>query len=426
MKSDLLIQRIKESRYDELFEDIYGDKKIVDYQRERYIRALENFQTIYGYKDIMIFSVPGRSEIGGNHTDHQCGKVLAASINLDMIAVVSAEKSNYVNIISDKRKVNGIKINELDFRQEETHSSRGLVKGVLKKFDDDFYRLGGFNAYITSDVPVGSGLSSSAAFEVMVATIINGLYNRFEVDPITIAKYCQYAENVYFGKPSGLMDQMACSIGNLIGIDFADPKKPLVKRIDTNFSQSGYSLCIVDCQGSHASLTDDYASIVQEMKTVAQFFGKEYLRDVTYQQILMNINELRKKAGDRAILRALHVISENERVEKDIDYLEKADFNGFLHYVDASGNSSYKYLQNIYSPKNYQQQPLAIALCISEHILQDKGVCRVHGGGFAGTIQAFVQNDFVNEYKTEIEKVFGLNSCKVLNIRKYGAIAVFK
>ncbi|MDO4377642.1 MAG: galactokinase family protein [Erysipelotrichia bacterium] len=426
MKSDLLIQRIKERRYDDLFEDIYVDKKLIDYQCKRYVSALENFQSIYGCKDITVLSVPGRSEIGGNHTDHQCGKVLAASINLDMIAVVSAEKSNYINIISDKRKVNGIKINELDFRREETHSSRGLVKGVLKKFDDDFYRIGGFNAYMTSDVPVGSGLSSSAAFEVMVATIINCLYNRFEVDPITIAKYCQYAENVYFGKPSGLMDQMACSVGNLIGIDFADPKRPQVKRIDTNFSQSDYSLCIVDCQGSHASLTDDYAAIVQDMKTVAQFFGKEYLRDVTYQQILANTNELRKKAGDRAVLRALHVISENKRVEKEIAHLKNADFSSFLHYVKESGNSSYKYLQNIYSMKNYQQQPLALALCISENILQDKGVCRVHGGGFAGTIQVFVQNDFVNEYKAEIEKIFGLNSCKVLNVRKYGAIAVFK
>lgn len=426
MKSDLLIQRIAEKRYDSLFEDIYLNKDIIDYQRKRYIEAIEKYQKNFGHNDVSVFSVPGRSEIGGNHTDHQNGKVLACAVNLDMIAVVSISKSNYINIFSDSRKITGIKIDDLEMHKEDYHTSRGLVKGVLKGFDDDFYRVGGFNAYMTSDVPVGSGMSSSAVFEIMVATIINGLYNRFEVDPITISKYCQYAENKYFGKPSGLMDQIACCVGNLIGIDFEDTRRPKLRKINMNFDQCGYSLCIIDCKGSHASLTADYAAIPNEIKTVTEYFGKKSLREISYRQLIDNLSDLRLKVNDRAILRALHVITENDRVDKEIDCLLNNDIEGFLKFVEESGNSSFKYLQNIYSIKECGNQPLAIALFVSEQLLKGKGVCRVHGGGFAGTIQAFVKNEFVSEYKYEIEKIFGLDSCKVLKIRKYGAMTAIK
>ena len=427
MKADLLIQRIEENRYDNLFKDIYVDESLVETQKQRYIKAINKFQEIFGSgQDVLVYSVPGRSEIGGNHTDHQHGKVLACALNLDIIGVVSPTKSEYININSDGRRISGIKTSDLSLQKEDVHSSRGLVKGVLKKVDDDFYRLGGFNGYFTSDVLVGSGMSSSAAFEVLVGTIASGLYNRFEIDPVTIAKYSQYAENVYFGKPSGLMDQMACSVGNLISIDFANIRKPLIKKIDVDFSASGYSLCIVDAKGSHASLTGDYAAIPQELKLVAEYFGKEYVSELTYEQVMGNIADLRVKTNDRAVLRAIHVILENQRVDKEVEYLQKGDITSFLQVVKESGDSSYRFLQNVYSPNDPTNQSLSVALMASEQILKDKGVCRVHGGGFAGTIQAFVQNDFVDEYKNQIEKVFGENTCKVLKIRKYGGIEVFK
>lgn len=428
MKADLLVARIEENRYDSLFKDIYVDEHLIEIQKQRYIKAINKFQEIFGKGlDVMVYSVPGRSEIGGNHTDHQHGKVLACALNLDIIGVVSATRSEYININSDGRRLMGIKTSDLSLQKEDVHSSRGLVKGVLKKVDDDFYRLGGFNAYLTSDVLVGSGMSSSAAFEVMIGTIASGLYNRFEIDPVSIAKYSQYAENVYFGKPSGLMDQMACSVGNLISIDFADVKKPLIKKVDVDFTKSGYSLCIVDAKGSHASLTADYAAIPQELKLVAQYFGKEYVSEISYEDVMNNMADLRSKINnDRAVLRAMHVILENKRVDKEVEYLEKSDIASFLQVVKESGDSSYRFLQNVYSANDPINQSLSIALMASEQILKDKGVCRVHGGGFAGTIQAFVQNDFVDEYKKEIEKVFGENSCKILKVRKYGGIEVFK
>lgn len=420
MKSSILKQRIKEGRFDEIFMDLYQDVSQLEYQRNRYIEAIETFEQLYGENDVSLFSVPGRSEVSGNHTDHQNGKVLACAVNIDIIAVAAENKSNFVNITSDNRKCNGVSITDLEMKEEEKRSTRSLVKGVLKRLDDELYRIEGFSAYMTSDVATGSGLSSSAAFETMVGNIVSGLFNKGEVDPVIIAKAGQYAENVYFGKPSGLMDQMACSVGNLIYIDFENNNQPKVKKVQADFSKFGYSLCIVDSKGSHAGLTDDYAAIPYEMKSVCELLGKTLVREVTAQEVLENIDEIREKCGDRALLRTLHVIYENERVEKAVNALESDDFKAFLDVIRESGNSSFKYLQNVYSNHDIKDQALSIGLMYSENILKDNGVCRVHGGGFAGTIQAFVKDGFVKTYKKEIEKVFGEGCCQVLKVRKYG------
>ncbi|MDI9540134.1 MAG: galactokinase family protein [Bacillota bacterium] len=420
MKSNILKQRIQEGRFDDILVDLYQDKSQLDYQRNRYIAAIEKFEKLYGEDDVSLFSVPGRSEVSGNHTDHQNGKVLACAVNIDMIAVAAPNRSNFVNITSDNRKCNGILITDLKLKEEEKRSTRSLVKGVLKRLDDEMYRIDGFNAFMTSDVAVGSGLSSSAAFETMIGYITSGLFNKGEINPVVIAKAGQYAENVYFGKPCGLMDQVACSVGNLINIDFEDNDNPKVKKVQADFSKSGYSLCIVDSKGSHAHLTDDYAAIPYEMRSVCQVLGKTLVREINADEILENIDEIREKCGDRALIRALHVIYENDRVDEAVKALEASDFDTFLEVIRQSGNSSFKYLQNVYSNHSVQEQSLSVALMYSENILKDNGVCRVHGGGFAGTIQAFVKDEFVQTYKREIEKVFGEGCCHVLKVRKYG------
>lgn len=277
---------------------------------------------------------------------------------------------------------------------------------------------------MTSDVLQGSGLSSSAAFEVMIGTILSGLYNHMSIDPVLIAQVGQYSENVYFGKPCGLMDQCACSVGSLIHIDFKDNEHPIVEKIEVDFPQFKHSLCIVDVHASHADLTDDYASIPYEMKKVAQYFGKEFLREVDENEFYKHLPEIRKMTGDRAILRAIHLFAENKRVELAVQALNDSDFSQFKSVIKASGESSYKYLQNIYSNHYTQNQAVSIAIALSEMILKDKGVCRVHGGGFAGTIQVFVEDSYVETYKEEIEKYFGKGACHILKVRKYGGIKV--
>jgi galactokinase len=284
------------------------------------------------------------------------------------------------------------------------------------------YQIGGFDAYITSDVLQGSGLSSSAAFEVMIGTILSGLYNNMSINPVIIAQIGQYSENEYFGKPCGLMDQCACSVGGFVNIDFKDNNNPIVNKIDIDFSKYNYSLCIVDVHASHADLTDDYASIPAEMKKVAKVFDKEYLREVNEEEFYNQLSFVREQVNDRAVLRSIHLFEENKRVDQAVQALNNNDFNTFKSIIKQSGDSSYKYLQNIYSATHVDLQAVSLALALSELILKDKGVCRVHGGGFAGTIQVFVENDFVEEYKQSIEKYFGKDSCHVLQIRQEGAI----
>ena len=419
-KASLVINEIKENKYNDLLADIYVDATLVDTQKDRYVKAIEKFIALYGDKDIEIYSTPGRSEVSGNHTDHQHGEVLAAAINLDIIAIV--EKAEQVKVLSDDYDIKAIDVNDLAMKEDEKESSEGLIRGVLAKFKQLGYNIGGFNAYMTSDVLQGSGLSSSAAFEVIIGTVLSGLYNDMNVDPVLIAQIGQYAENVYFGKPCGLMDQCACSVGSLINIDFKDNSNPIVRKVEVDFPEFKHSLCIVDVHASHADLTADYASIPTEMKAVAKVFGKEVLREVDEKEFYNRLPEVRKSVNDRAVLRAIHLFEENKRVEKAVKALNDRDFDAFKAVIKASGDSSYKYLQNIYSNLDYVNQAVSIAISLTEMILGDNGVCRVHGGGFAGTIQAFVKDEYVETYKNEIEKYFGEGSCHILKVRKYGGI----
>lgn len=399
------------------------DKSLLVYQRARYVRTLERFIKLYGDNDIEIYSVAGRSEVGGNHTDHQHGCVLAASINLDAIAMVMPQ-DDVIEVVSDNFNIEKINIHELSKKDNELGTSEALIRGVVYKLKELGYKVGGFKAVITSDVLMGAGLSSSAAFEGLIGTIISGLYNNMEIDMVTIAKVGQFAENVFFGKPCGLMDQCACAVGGLISIDFNDPAAPVVKHVDVDFSKYNHSLCIVDTKGSHADLTDEYAAVPTEMEKIAHYFNKEVLRDVDEEEFYTCIRSLREFAGDRAVLRAIHFFNENNRVGKLVNALDQDDFDGFKHYIQESGNSSYKFLQNVYASSDPQNQAVSLALALSENILGNHGVCRVHGGGFAGTIQAFVENDYVEIYKKEIEKSFGQGSCLVLKVRAKGGCKV--
>ncbi|WP_296881897.1 galactokinase family protein [Thomasclavelia sp.] len=418
-KATELINDLKNNKYDELLNDLYVDESLLEYQRNRYVAAVEKYISLYGDNEVEIYSAPGRSEVGGNHTDHQHGCVLAAAINLDAIAVVGKTERE-IKILSDDFDIKAIDVNDLAVKQEEAGTSEALVRGVLAKLKELNYQIGGFNAFITSDVIMGAGLSSSAAFETIIGTILSGLYNDMTVDPVLIAQIGQYAENVYFGKPCGLMDQCASSVGSLINIDFKDIDKPVVRKVDVDFSKFEHSLCIVDTKGSHADLTDEYAAIPAEMKKIANYFNKEFLREVDEQEFFDNIAKVREIGNDRAVLRAIHLFTENKRVDLQVAALNAGDFDEFKRLIKASGDSSYKFLQNVYANSDVFNQSVSIGLAMSEKILGDNGVCRVHGGGFAGTIQAFVKDSYVDTYKTEIEKVFGKDSCHILKVRKYG------
>jgi galactokinase len=424
MKTHELISLIKLGQYNEQFYDVYLDKSKIEYQKDRYINALKLFAEYYGDNDVSVYSAPGRSEIGGNHTDHQHGQVLAASVNVDAIAVVEKIDEPCVYVKSHGFDPKSVSLDSLAKIDDEEETTGALIRGVLAKCKENGYKIGGFKAYIVSDVLVGSGLSSSAAFETLIGTIVSGLYNNWEISPIEIAKIGQYAENVYFGKPSGLMDQMACSVGSLVHIDFADVENPIIEKVDLDLESYGYSMCITDTRGSHADLTADYAAIPKEMKQVAHYFDREVLGNIDIDSILKSVRNIRESAGDRAVLRALHYACENERVGLEVDALKNGNFHDFLAQVKKSGDSSYKYLQNVYSSRNIEHQNLSIALAASDIVLGDLGASRVHGGGFAGTIQAFVPNDLVETYKNTMEDVFGKNTCQIMKIRKYGGIKV--
>lgn len=423
-KTEGMIEEIKEGNYSDLLLDIYVDPDKLSYQKSRYIKAIQHYTAQFGDDNVEIYSAPGRSEIGGNHTDHQHGEVLAASINNDAIAIVKALNEPCVKIISDGFDLIIISLDDITLKEEEKESTTALIKGVLAGMKQHGYQIGGFQAYITSDVLIGAGLSSSAAYETLIGTILSGLYNDMKVSAVEIAMIGQYAENVYFGKPCGLMDQMACSVGNLVHVDFADPSNPKVEKVDFDMNKHGYSLCITDTKGSHADLTADYAAVPEEMKKVAQFFDKEVLLEVNKNMLLSRITEVRQVAGDRGVLRALHFICENERVRKEVKALQKEQIDEFFALVKSSGDSSFKYLQNVYSNSDVQHQNVSVALALSDMFLGANGVSRVHGGGFAGTIQAFVKNETVADYKKQMNAVFGKGSCSTLKIRKYGGMKV--
>lgn len=424
MLASQLKTAIAEGKKDERLVLLYGDD--VEAQKNRYIKSIQTFIDLYGDKEVQVISVPGRSEVIGNHTDHQHGEVLATSINLDIIAVVSPREDGVVKVLSDNYDIPAIDLSDLNPNEKEKESSQALIRGVAAKIAEDGGKIGGFDGFMTSDVLQGSGLSSSAAFEVMVGNIFSNLYNEGNLDPVELAKIGQYAENVYFGKPCGLMDQCACSVGGLIHIDFADPKNPIVEKVDVNFADFNTSLCITDVHASHADLTQDYADIPYELKEVDQFFGQEFLRDVNEDEFYARLVELRNTVNnDRALLRAMHVFEENKRVQKAVAALNNNDLTGFEAQILASGNSSFKYLQNIYSPADFKNQAVSLALFLSEKVLNGRGAHRVHGGGFAGTIQAFVPNDLVEAYRNEMDQVFGAGACYILQIRPFGGYKVF-
>ena len=425
MNQDLLKERLANHQYDDVLHKIYIDAGRIPYQRDRYLCALSQFEVHFGQGDIVVFSAPGRSEIGGNHTDHQQGEVLAAAVNLDTIAMVRKTNNNYVYVLSDGYPMITVDLNFLDKKEEEKGTTKALVKGVLYEAKKRGYAVGGFEAYITGDVLVGAGLSSSASFETLIGTMVSGLYNGMNIPQTEIACIGQFAENEYFGKPCGLMDQMACAVGGLVHIDFKDKRNPVVEGVDFDLNQHGYSLCIIDTKGSHADLTEDYAAVPGEMKAVAAIFGKHVLREVAKEDVFTSLNEIRRQLGDRAALRAIHFFEENERVSEEVASLQSKNVDRFLELVKASGDSSYKYLQNVYTNRDIEHQNISIALAVSEIFLKQNGVARVHGGGFAGTIQAFVRDETVESYQKVMEEIFGKGACQVLKIRKDGGIKVF-
>ena len=404
---------------------IYG-QAAVPAQAQRYLNAIDEFQKIYGDGEITLYSVAGRSEISGNHTDHNHGCVVAASIDLDIIAVARKRDDGVICVKSE-----GFPADTVDTAiytsaiESKFGTSESIIAGMCAGFKKNGHAIGGFDAYTTSNVLKGSGLSSSAAFEDMIGNILSHMYNDGGVDNVEIAKLAQYAENVFFGKPCGLMDQVACAVGGIVAIDFEDPTSPIINKLDFDLSAHGYNLCIVNTGGNHADLTDDYASVPAEMKSVAAYFGKKVLRQVEMNELVAAIPALREKVGDRAILRALHFINENARVKSQTAALKAGDLDGFLSGVIASGRSSFCYLQNVYTSKNLSEQGLSLALCLAEGYLSDKRAAwRVHGGGFAGTIQSFVPAEAVEGYRTLMDSVFGEGKCIVLRVRPVGAVKV--
>ena len=371
-----------------------------------------------------VFSAPGRTEISGNHTDHQHGCVLAAAVNLETVADVCLNSSNIIRVQSEGYPAVEVSLDDLSVREEEKNTTAALIRGVASCFAQKGAKLEGFDASVSSTVLPGSGLSSSAAFEVLFGTILNELFYDAKLSAVEIAQIGQYAENVYFGKPCGLMDQMASSVGGLVYIDFENPEQPKIEKINFDLAKAGYALCIIDSGADHADLTDEYAAIPNELKEVCSFFGKDVLREIPEEEFLEKLPELRKHVSDRAILRAIHVYQENKRVKILASALRNEDLYAFFHMVRQSGQSSWMYLQNIYPSGAVAKQEVAVALTLCDTLLHGRGAYRVHGGGFAGTVQAFVPFDMLTRFKSEIERVLGEGKCHVLNIRADGGIRV--
>jgi galactokinase len=405
--------------------NLYGNEpSLLQEQAIRYTGLLEKFQETFHSNEAELFSSPGRSEIGGNHTDHNHGRVLAGAVNLDNIAVAAKNNTHSINILSLGYPAFEVDLSQLNPDKNEYYTSASLVRGISSRMKELGFSIGGFDAIIDGGVPKGSGLSSSASFEVLIGTILSQLFNDGKLDPITNAIIGQYAENNFFGKPCGLMDQTACAVGGFITIDFKDPIKPIVKKVDFDFTTTGFALVITDTGGNHADLNDEYASLPVEMKSVANELGAGVLRELTLEQIVDAIPELREKTGDRAILRAYHFQGDNQRVINQVEALERNDFHAFLQMVIESGYSSFMYNQNVFPINNVKEQGVSLALALSEMVLKGEGAWRVHGGGFAGTIQAFVPQPLLPKYISTLEHVFGKGACKKLFIRNTGSVKV--
>jgi galactokinase len=421
-ETDSLLKKINNGD-NELFRAIYGtDSLILKAQADNYSKLISQFRSGFDRSEAELFSTPGRTEIGGNHTDHNSGRVLAGAVSLDNIAIAAKNNSRMIRIRSSGYPAFEVDTGDVEPKEDERFKSSALVRGMVAEIKRAGFRCEGFDACIDGRVPPGSGLSSSAAFEVLIGTIINHLFNNGMIDPVRIAIFGKHAENNYFGKPCGLMDQIACAVGGLVGIDFRNPSEPLVRKLDFDFGKTGYSLIITDTGGDHANLNEDYAALPAEMKSVASVFGAGVLREVELNDIIGALPGLRSQTGDRAILRAIHFQEDNRRVQKQVEALEKDDFRAFLQMVVESGYSSFMYNQNIYSPVNTSHQGVALGLALSEILLKGNGAWRVHGGGFAGTIQAFVPEDLLDRYLYRMEQVFGKGSCHNLLIRNNGAI----
>lgn len=428
MKAKELLLYIQSGGLEDRLAALYGADRVTE-QTARYAEAVKEFAALYGEeRETRLFSVPGRTELSGNHTDHNGGCVLAAAVELDIIAVVSGRKDDAVTVKSKDFPIDAVSCHPTAPDEGRYYTSEALIAGVRAGFVKRGYEVCGFDAYTTSSVLKGSGLSSSAAFEVMIGAILNDLANGGVIPAPVLAEIGQFAENVYFGKPSGLMDQMACAVGGISFMDFENPASAKIEKLEFDLSAAGYCLCMTNTGGSHADLNEDYASVPAEMKAVASAFGQTVLRGLTCHEVLARAAELRKSCGDRAILRALHFLDETERVEKQAACLREGDLVGFLRGVEASGRSSFMWLQNVYTVKNVREQGLSLALAVTEQALRHTplpAAWRLHGGGFAGTVQAFLPREAVKAYQEAMEAVFGAGACAVLRIRHQGAIRIF-
>jgi len=414
----------KDAATAELFSQLYGAR--AEKAAERFLEAESRFFSYFGEGAYRVFSAPGRSEIGGNHTDHNYGKVLACAVSLDTVAFVRPTDNKIVRYRSAGyrgEKEFRVDLSNLAVVEKEKASTNALIRGVADRMTQLGFAVGGFDMYVTSDVLRGSGLSSSAAFEVMTAAVLDGLYNKGQMDAVARAQIAQYAENVHFGKPSGLMDQTASSVGGLVTIDFEDPAKPIVEKVPFDFTSTGLSLVVVDTGGNHANLTDAYASITLDMAEVSHALGAEKLRQVGKEKFFNRLASLHGKVSDRALLRAIHFFHENDRVDAQVNALKSGDVAAFLKNVQASGESSWKYLQNLYVAGSCEQG-LPLALAVSQPMLDGVGAYRVHGGGFAGTILAFVPGYVLRDYATVMRAVFGENAVTILSVRNQGAIEI--
>lgn len=418
-------EEIKSQRITNWFSKLYGnDNRIIELQQNRYIKAIEKFSEIFpSREEIKIYSAPGRTEIGGNHTDHQRGVILAGAVNLDIIAVVAFHNEGVVRVKSEGYTLAVIQADDIKPNSSDD-GTVALVKGIISKFNEKGIAVSGFDMYSTSDVIRGGGISSSAAFETLIGTIINCQYNNGEASAFEIAQYGWFAENVFFGKSCGLLDQTVSASGGLVTIDFKDTTAPVIEKIEFDFEEHGYTICITDTKSSHENLTDDYLAIREEMKQVAEYFECEVLSEINDKEFYNTIPNLRSVCSDRAILRAMHFLAETKRAKQEADALKKGNMDEFLRLVNESGISSGNLLQNLYSNSTPTEQAIPLALTISKSILGNKGAIRVHGGGFAGTIQAFVPTDMVEQYKKEMERIYGEGSCYLMKIRPVGGIEI--
>ena len=415
-------QKLNSGELDDALRYLYGDA--LNTQKQKYAALINAFESAFGDSDdAVLFSAPGRSEIGGNHTDHQLGRVLAATVTMDTRAVVAPRIDNIVRIHSQGYTPLCVSLDHLSPEATEENASEALVRGIAERFTQTGRNIGGFDAVTASDVPKGSGLSSSAAFSILVSTIFSELYNNGKITPVEQALASKYAENKHFGKPSGLMDQLACAVGGFVMMDFEQPEQPKIEKIDCDLAALGYEICIVNCGGNHADLTPEYAAVTKEMGDVARYFGKSVLREVDEKEFYASLGQLRKTVSDRALLRAMHFFGDNARVPKQAEALKQKDIETFRSLMNESGRSSFMLLQNV-CPTDASERGLALALALSERMLAGKGAWRVHGGGFAGTILALVPLDLLSAYQAQMERVFGQGCCYRFAVRPAGGTKI--